>query len=228
MDIKTMREFIKANMNLQDVVEPKFEFASVKTQDGGLELQYDGELAVDTSLVVVDSEGSLLPAPDATYVLEDGTSVVVVEGKIEELVSPEALETEEEELEEEKTEMAKEAKEEEMEDETEEEMEDEAVEAKEEMEDEVEEEMEDEAKEEEMEKEDELDAKFDSLLTTLSELLDEKVGKLEAKVIEMEAKVGGKPATEPTIVASNKTKEVFSKSEHKDRTKSLENFFKNR
>ncbi len=216
MDLKTL---VKEHFDLVEAKTSEVEFASVKTQDGGLELKYEGELAVGTKLVVADDEGSLLPAPDATYVLEDETSLVVVGGEVIELATPEELEVEEDMTDkEDKTEMADEADDEDLKDESEEEMEDEDEKSEEEMEDEEEEEMED---------EEDMEAKLDAFLSKIGEMMEDKVAKLEAKVTEMEAKFDSEPASEPTIVASNKKAEVFSDVEA--RTESLKAYFsKNR
>ena len=62
-------------------------FADVTLEDGTV-LTYEGELAVDTVIFIKTDEGNTI-APPETYVLEDGTSIVVgEEGKITEVVAP--------------------------------------------------------------------------------------------------------------------------------------------
>ena len=60
------------------------EMASVATDKG--ELTYEGELAVGTEVFVADAEGNVAPAADGDYILEDGTTIKVAEGKVAEIV----------------------------------------------------------------------------------------------------------------------------------------------
>lgn len=68
------------------------ELASVATDKG--DLLYDGELAVGTEVFVVDAEGNQIPAEDGDYVLEDGRTIKVAEGKVAEIVEAEPAEDE--------------------------------------------------------------------------------------------------------------------------------------
>ena len=60
------------------------ELASVATDKG--DLLYDGELAVGTEVFVADAEGNQTPAEDGDYVLEDGRTIKVADGKVSEIV----------------------------------------------------------------------------------------------------------------------------------------------
>jgi hypothetical protein len=64
--------------------------ASVATDKG--DLLYDGELAVGTEVFVADAEGNQIPAEDGDYILEDGKTIKVADGKVAEIVEPEAEE----------------------------------------------------------------------------------------------------------------------------------------
>ena len=60
------------------------ELASVATDKG--DLLYDGDLAVGTEVFVADAEGNQTPAADGDYVLEDGRTIKVADGKVSEIV----------------------------------------------------------------------------------------------------------------------------------------------
>jgi hypothetical protein len=64
--------------------------ASVVTDKG--ELFYEGELAVDVAVFVLDEEGNQVAAPDGEYVLENGNIIKVTEGKVTEIVEAAAAE----------------------------------------------------------------------------------------------------------------------------------------
>lgn len=77
--IDRIREFLQE--------ENSVSLIDVKTQDGTI-LSYDGELTVGTEIFVLDETGRT-PAPDGEYILEDGTKLSVMAGKIEEIEAPE-------------------------------------------------------------------------------------------------------------------------------------------
>lgn len=64
--------------------------ASVVTDKG--ELFYEGELAVDVAVFVLDEEGNQVAAPDGEYMLENGNVIKVTEGKVTEIVEAAAAE----------------------------------------------------------------------------------------------------------------------------------------
>ncbi len=66
------------------------ELASVATDKG--DLLYDGEFAVGTEVFVADAEGNQTPAADGDYVLEDGRTIKVADGKVSEIVEAEPVE----------------------------------------------------------------------------------------------------------------------------------------
>lgn len=72
-----------------EAAEETAELASVATDKG--ELLYEGEIAVDTEVFVADAEGNQTPAEDGDYVLEDGRTLKVAEGKVAEIVEAEPI-----------------------------------------------------------------------------------------------------------------------------------------
>lgn len=78
--------------------EEKAKFLDATLEDGTL-VQIEPALEVGAAVIVIDSEGNPLPAPDATHILADGTQITTVEGLITEImpVEEEVLEEEVEE-----------------------------------------------------------------------------------------------------------------------------------
>jgi hypothetical protein len=60
------------------------------TDQGVIAWDGDDDLAVGTEVFVEDEEGNRTPAPDGVYTLTDGTAVTVADGKVTEIVAPEA------------------------------------------------------------------------------------------------------------------------------------------
>jgi hypothetical protein len=73
----------------EEAAEETAELASVATDKG--ELFYEGEIAVGTEVFVADAEGNQTPAEDGDYVLEDGRTLKVAEGKVAEIVEAEPI-----------------------------------------------------------------------------------------------------------------------------------------
>ena len=66
------------------------QFGAISTDKGLLAYESDGEFPeVGESVAIVDEEGNETPAEDGEYGLEDGTVIVVVEGKVSEIRIPE-------------------------------------------------------------------------------------------------------------------------------------------
>jgi len=120
MNSKEAIERIKAVLGISN-----HNFGSYKIKEGG-EFKIDGELEMGKEIYIITEEGEL-PSPDGEFQIEDGTSVKIKDGKIEEIIEV-------------KEELEDEVKEEEMEDDKKEE----------EMEEEEKEKLEDEEKEKEM------------------------------------------------------------------------------
>jgi hypothetical protein len=82
LGVKTANEAKEKFSQLVD--EPKaVEYKDLTLQDGSV-LLLDGELAVGSS-VMVKTESGDAPAPDGEYILQDGSKIVVMGGKISEV-----------------------------------------------------------------------------------------------------------------------------------------------
>lgn len=71
-------------------------FNDAKLADGTL-VQWEGDLAEGTALMVIDTDGNTTPAPDAIHELEDGTEVYTTGGLVTR-IEPKAEEVMEEEM----------------------------------------------------------------------------------------------------------------------------------
>ena len=83
---------IEPEAETEEVAEEAAEeqtLASVATDKG--DLLYEGELAEGTEVFVVDAEGNQIPAEDGDYILEDGKTIKVAEGKVAEIVEAEPI-----------------------------------------------------------------------------------------------------------------------------------------
>lgn len=81
--ITELKAFFSPKTELK--AETKVELANATLQDGTV-IQYDGELSEGTEIMVVVEDAEPTPAPDGEHVLEDGTVVKTVEGKVTEIV----------------------------------------------------------------------------------------------------------------------------------------------
>ena len=72
---------------VEEVAEEEQTLASVATDKG--DLLFEGELAEGTEVFVADEEGNRTPAEDGDYILEDGRTLKVAEGKVAEIVEAE-------------------------------------------------------------------------------------------------------------------------------------------
>ena len=96
MTASELKDLVKKYFNLTETVatpaegiEVKEAFAEIKTADGSVTLEYEGELGVGTVLSIRDEEGNMIPAPAGEHLLEDGTRVVLDEnGAITEFLTP--------------------------------------------------------------------------------------------------------------------------------------------
>ena len=61
-------------------------FGSVATDNGTLEWNTEEDLKAGDEVFVTDSEGNRQPAPDGNYVTEDAKTIVVVDGRVKEIV----------------------------------------------------------------------------------------------------------------------------------------------
>jgi len=58
-----------------------------KLQDGTI-ISWEGELKEGAAIMIVDESGNMIPAPDATHILEDGTEIYTVGGLITKIEKP--------------------------------------------------------------------------------------------------------------------------------------------
>ena len=82
-----LKELVKQHFGLVEptvATETAIEFATAKTLDGQLTLEFD-ELSVGKEIFIVDAEGNKVKAPTGEYVLEDKKVVKVEEGVIAEV-----------------------------------------------------------------------------------------------------------------------------------------------
>lgn len=103
-------------------------FAEVKTDKGVLSYAGEEDIKIGDEVFVENEEGEVVPAADGDYTVEDGTVIVVVDGKVAEIKEKEE-ETVEETVEETKTEEAEEMEEEVVEETVEEEPKDDVIDA---------------------------------------------------------------------------------------------------
>lgn len=65
-----------------------FKFEVLATTKDGVNVVFDGEIAVDTPVYVIAEDGSKTPAPDGDLTFEDGTIIGVIGGKISSITPP--------------------------------------------------------------------------------------------------------------------------------------------
>ena len=207
METLNIKELVKQHFNLvdatPDVDTPETEvaeaFATIKTADGELEMEYD-ELAAGKPIFLITEDGKV-PGPTGEYVLENNKSVRVEDGIIAEVKEVQGVEAEEEEKVEE--EMAKtKTKMDERTDAEEEGYKDGIADAKEDI-------------REAIDKVGLTEEQMGTLVASLADAVKDEIKDLVAKVAAMEEKVNKmstEPATTPTIVKTpnNKPAETFN------------------
>lgn len=102
-DMTNLKQFFKALgeaiASMPDPAPAKQEFKSVPTDQGILSWDGDDELpAVGAAVYVEDEEGNRGEAPEGEYTFEDGTVVVVADGKVSEIREPAAAPESEQEV----------------------------------------------------------------------------------------------------------------------------------
>lgn len=81
MDLKEAIDKLKVLIKF-DENKPELKFAEIKLKDGSI-LVADGEVPEVGTPINVVTESGTLPAPDGEHVAEDGTTIIVKDGKIE-------------------------------------------------------------------------------------------------------------------------------------------------
>ena len=77
--MNSIKELVKKHFNLTE----KQSFMEIKTADGALTLEYDGEALAEGLAIFVKTEDGNLPAPDGQHMLEGGITITTKDGKIE-------------------------------------------------------------------------------------------------------------------------------------------------
>lgn len=83
--IQKMKVFLQNEIPTEEI-----KMTDVKTKDNII-LNFEGELVAGAEIYIVDETGKT-PAPDADYILEDDSIVVVKDGKVEEIKTQEPIE----------------------------------------------------------------------------------------------------------------------------------------
>ena len=93
IEIKAETELIKMTSIIEDK-NKNIKLMDYKTKDG-LTLRWDGDAAVGAEVFLVLEDGTSVAADNGTYELEDGTKIVLVDGKVAEIIAAEAPSNEE-------------------------------------------------------------------------------------------------------------------------------------
>ena len=89
IEIKAETELIKMTSIIEDK-NKNIKLMDYKTKDG-LTLQWDGDAAVGTEVFLVLADGTSVAADNGTYELEDGTKIVIADGKVGEIIAAEDM-----------------------------------------------------------------------------------------------------------------------------------------
>jgi len=95
IEVKADVELIK--MTAEADKNENIKLMDYKTKDG-LTLRWDGEAAVGSEVFLVLEDGTAVAADNGTYELEDGTKIVIAEGKVSEIIAAEVVEEAAEDL----------------------------------------------------------------------------------------------------------------------------------
>ena len=88
IEVKADVELIK--MTAEADKNENIKLMDYKTKDG-LTLRWDGEAAVGSEVFLVLEDGTAVAADNGTYELEDGTKIVIAEGKVGEIIAAEVV-----------------------------------------------------------------------------------------------------------------------------------------
>ena len=78
-NMNSIKELVKKHFNLIE----KQSFMTIKTADGALTLEYDGEALAEGLAIFVVTEDGNVAAPDGEHMLEGGVTIRTKDGKIE-------------------------------------------------------------------------------------------------------------------------------------------------
>lgn len=92
MNLSEIKKEIKSLfVNLKSELSEEIVLNSVKTKDDQI-LSFENELVVGTPVFIINEDATQIPAPDADYILEDDTKVIVKDGVIAEIIKNESVE----------------------------------------------------------------------------------------------------------------------------------------
>lgn len=80
--MNSIKELVKKHFNLIE----KQSFMTIKTADGALTLEYDGEALAEGLAIFVVTEDGNVAAPDGEHMLEGGVTIRTKDGKIESIM----------------------------------------------------------------------------------------------------------------------------------------------
>ena len=80
--MNSIKELVKKHFNLVE----KQSFMTIKTADGALTLEYDGEALAEGLAIFVVTEDGNVAAPDGEHMLEGGVTIRTKDGKIESIM----------------------------------------------------------------------------------------------------------------------------------------------
>ena len=80
--MNSIKELVKKHFNLTE----KQSFMTIKTADGALTLEYDGEALAEGLAIFVVTEDGNVAAPDGEHMLEGGVTIRTKDGKIESIM----------------------------------------------------------------------------------------------------------------------------------------------
>jgi len=87
IEIKAETELIKMTSETEDK-NKNIKLMDYKTKDG-LTLRWEGEAAVGSEVFLVLADGTSVPADNGEYELEDGTKIILADGKVSEIIAAE-------------------------------------------------------------------------------------------------------------------------------------------
>jgi hypothetical protein len=92
IEIKAETELIKMTSEMEDK-NKNIKLMDYKTKDG-LTLRWEGDAAVGSEVFLVLEDGTSVSADNGEYELEDGTKIIIADGKVSEIIAAEIPESE--------------------------------------------------------------------------------------------------------------------------------------
>jgi hypothetical protein len=92
IEVKAETELIKMTSEMEDK-NKNIKLMDYKTKDG-LTLRWEGDAAVGSEVFLVLEDGTSVSADNGEYELEDGTKIIIADGKVSEIIAAEIPESE--------------------------------------------------------------------------------------------------------------------------------------